>query len=157
MDTGLSPALMSEEDDLERLRARRSGTQWWARLQGSPRAPVHRYAGILTIRDHSLVFRGMDLRERKDFEERIPLGEIHDVSLGLDALHDGEHNRSFTSGEPEPLVVRYRQNGRLETNYFVTNFPGLSRRLDGNRYWYERLRAELDRSRLQREALVGRN
>ena len=157
METRLSPALMSEEDDLERLRARRSGTQWWARLHGSPQAPVHRYAGILTIRDHSLVFRGMDLRERKDFEEEIPLGEISDVSLGLDNLHDIGQDRSFASGEPEPLVVRHRHNGRTETNYFVTNFPGLSRRLDGNRYWYERLRAEMIRSRLEREAQVGRN
>ena len=144
MATKLSPALMSEEDDLERLRAQQFAVWRWIKVHISPPPPVHRYAGILTIKGQSLVFRGIDVRERKDFEKMIPLNKIAEVSLGLDERSKGNHNGSFVAGEPKSLVIRYRQNGREDTNYFITNFPGLSRRVDGNQYWYETLKAAIN-------------
>ena len=140
MASNISPVLMSKEDDLERLRAQRSGV--WRRAKA-----VHPYAGILTIKGQSLVFRGIDVRERKDFEKMIPLNKIAEISLGLVERSIGNHNGSFVVGEPKPLVIRYQQNGREETDYFITNFPGLSRRVDGNQYWYETLKAKMDYTR----------
>ncbi len=144
MITKVSPALMSEEDDLQRLRVQQFAGWRWIKAHISPPPPVHRYAGLLTIKGQSLVFRGIDVRERKDFEKMIPLNKITEVSLGLDERSKGNHNGSFVGGEPKPLVIRYRQNDREETDYFITNFPGLSRRVDGNQYWYETLRDQID-------------
>lgn len=153
MATKLSPALMSEEDDLERLYTQVSRVRRWIKLPVAPAAPIHRYAGILTIQGQSLVFRGTDLSERKDYQKIIPLYTISQISLGLDERVGGSHKGSFVPGEPKPLIVRYRKNGNEQTSYFITNFPGFSRRVDGNKYWYETLwhrtvKAKIDHLRL---------
>jgi hypothetical protein len=140
MASKFSPVLMSKEADLERLRTRQSGAWQWSK-------GIHRYAGVLTIKGQSLVFRGMDVRETRDVQETIPLNKIDAISLGLDEQFDGGHNNSFVAGELKPLVIRYQQDGREETDYFVTNFPGLSSRVDGNQYWYETLKGRIDHSK----------
>lgn len=153
MTAGLSPALMSEEDDLERLPAPTSGVFRWLRTPAAPHAPVHRYAGILTVTDTSLVFRGMDLRERTDYRKTIPLHTISRVSVGLNGRPEVSPDGAFVAGEPRPLVVSYRQNGHEHTSYFITNFPGLSRRVDGNRHWQDVLRRKAATARINRARL----
>lgn len=148
-----SPALMSEEDDLEQGRPQGSRVRRWIKLSVSPVAPIHRYAGILTIQGQSLVFRGTDLTERKDYQKTIHLYTISQISLGLDERVESSHKGSFVPGAPRPLVVRYRHNGNEQTVYFITNFPGFRRRVDGNIYWYETLwnyavKAKIDHLRL---------
>jgi hypothetical protein len=136
MTATLSPALMSEEDDLRRLPAQESRIMGWLRahVDAAP-PPVHRYAGVLTIQDGSLTFRGIDLLEERDCQRIMPLHAITEVRLGLAHELKGNHRGSFVDGEPRPLVVRHLQDGQEVTSYFVTNFPGLSRRVDGNRHW----------------------
>ncbi len=152
MTPGLSPALMSEEDDLERLRPPTRVFRW-LRTHAAPHAPVHRYAGILTVTDTSLIFRGMDLRERTDYRKTIPLHTISRVSVGLNERPEVSHDGAFVAGEPRPLVVSYQQNGHEHTSYFVTNFPGLSRRVDGNRHWQDVLRRKAATARINRARL----
>ncbi len=158
MTPGLSPALMSEEDDLERLPAPTSGVFRWLRTHAAPHAPVHRYAGIMTVTDTSLIFRGTDLKEHWDYRKTIPLHTISRVSVGLNGHPELSHDGAFVAGEPRPLVVSYRQNGHEHTSYFITNFPGLSRRVDGNRHWQDVLRrkattARIDHARLQEDTV----
>ena len=139
MVTKTSPTLMNKKEDLERLSPQQSGAWQWGK-------GIHRYSGILVIKGQNLVFQGMDVRERSDIEETIPLSAIAEISLGSDGQFKGTHNCSVVVDEPKPLVIRYRRNGGIETDYFITNFPGLSSRGDGNQYWYEILKAAIDRT-----------
>ncbi|UCG82819.1 MAG: hypothetical protein JSW38_11645 [Dehalococcoidia bacterium] len=84
----------------------------------------------------------MDMMERKDFIKIIPLVKIDHISLNVDAQHKRNSSGRFSAGEPSPLIVHYQQNGEEQTSYFATNFPGLRRRVDGNKYWYETLMRE---------------
>ena len=137
MSTKISPALVSKRDDLKKLRSQQFGVWQWGK-------DLHRYAVILVIKGQNLVFQGMDVRELRDVEETIPFDKITGISLGLDEQSKGNNQGSFMQNETKPLVVRYKQNGDEETDYFVTNFPGLSSRVDGNHYWYETLKAAID-------------
>jgi len=95
----------------------------------------------------------MDLRERTDYRKTIPLHTISRVSVGLNGRPEVSPDGAFVAGEPRPLVVSYRQNGHEHTSYFITNFPGLSRRVDGNRHWQDVLRREAATARINRARL----
>jgi len=139
---------MSEDDDLRRPAAReRRFLRWIMMHPGGPPSPVHRYAGVLTIRDGNLVFRGTDLLQGTDCRRTIPLRAITGVGLGLEGQTSRNRRGSFVDGEPMPLVVRHRHDGEETTCYFITNFPGLSRRVDGNRHWRDMLLREMARTR----------
>ena len=139
MATKLSPALMSDECDLECTHVPRSGVRQWIKGRISQKTSKYRYAGILTIEGQSLFFNGMDMLDRQDFIKIIPLEKIAHITLEMDVQHKSDSSGHFSAGEPSPLIIRYRQNGEEHTSYFATNFPGLKRRVDGNRFWYETL------------------
>ena len=136
MATRMSPALMTKEHDMDSFGASQSGSWRWG--QG-----VHRYAGVFTVKGQDLVFRGTDVRERKDFNETIALNRIAEVCLGLDKEYKSEHDRSLSTPECRPLIIRYQQNGEQEMASLFTNLPRLPRRADGNRYWYDTSRDKM--------------
>ena len=141
MTAKISPALMIKKDDIEQLLVEWSSVPQWVRAHISTRYPPHRYEGDLAIEGDSLVFRGRDIKEGKDFEEVIPLDSISGVFFDFDKHLKGSIDPSFGIGGPVPFVVRYQSKGGEQTAYFSTYFSHYPIHiLNGNRKWYETLK-----------------
>ena len=92
----------------------------WVKAHISTRCPPHRYEGDIVIEGESLIFRGHDIKEGKDFEEEIPLDSIIEVFLDCDEHLKGSIDLSFGIGGPVPFVVRYQSQAGEQTTYFNT-------------------------------------
>ena len=128
----MSLALMNKAEDLEDLHG-----QWFHLPDWHP---AHRYAGTLTIEDHSLVFQGRDVKARRSFAETIPLDKVTSISLSLDKRFEGDSDLLFGAPGLKPLRVSYQSNGGRQTAYILTNFSRGNGKSDDNQDWYETLK-----------------
>lgn len=135
----ISLALMTKKEDLEDLHAQWLHIPGWLKTDNSIVHSAHRYAGTLTIEDHSLVFQGRDTKERRGFGETIPLNKITSISLGFDKRFKGDFDLLFDAQGAKPLRIRYQSNGGRQTAYILTNFSRANRKVSDNQDWYETL------------------
>lgn len=140
----ISPALMIKSEDLEHLRAEWLRVPEWIKAHTSTVRPAHRYEGAVTIEDHSLVFQGRDVKERRGFKEVIPLDKIGGVSLGLDRHFRGSPDCSFSLLKLKPLIIHYQTDDGKQTAYLFTDFNRQNGRVAGNQDWYEALKGYIE-------------
>jgi len=136
----ISPALMIKKEDLEHLRAEWLRVPEWIRAHATIVRPAHRYEGFLTLEDHSLVFQGRDVKEKRGFEEVIPLDRITGVSLNLDRHFRGSPDWFFGLLNLKPLIIHYQTDDGRQTAYLFAHFNRQNGRAAGNQEWYETLK-----------------
>ncbi len=115
-----SNALMIAAEDIEQLLGEWDKIPSWIKIHVSVKQPAHRCQGQLLLQDETLLFRGRDIKERRDFQLEIPLDAITEVNIGFDEEVEARIAFDFGTGGFEPFAVRYQDNGETETIYFNT-------------------------------------
>ncbi len=96
------------EEDIRELIEEWKKIPQWLKTHLATKFPAHRYEGELTFADDCLIFRGYDIKERRDCRLEIPFDSIEDIYLGFsDSLTSGV-DLAFGMGGPTPVVIRFR-------------------------------------------------
>ena len=55
----------------------------WLKAHTTGFKPLHRYKGVLEVKDNELIFDERDVKENKEFQLKIPLKDIKAYLMGL--------------------------------------------------------------------------
>ena len=74
---------MAYEEDIKRR-------TWiaWLKAHTTGFKPLHRYKGVLEVKDNELIFNGRDVKENKEFQLKIPLKDIKGLRYGFDEFSE---------------------------------------------------------------------
>lgn len=92
----------------------------WLKAHTSGFKPLHRYEGILELRNNELIFDGKDVKENKNFQLKISLKDITDVHYGFDEVFKGREERARPWNKP--LRVKYQSENGVRTIYLFVHF-----------------------------------
>ncbi len=92
----------------------------WIKAHTSGFKPLHRYEGVLEVKEGELIFSGRDVKKARGFRLKIPLKDIADVYLGFDDVFRGREERAWPWNKP--LRIRYRTGSRVKTVYLFAEF-----------------------------------
>ena len=119
-------AVMINKEDIEQLLVEWNKVPTWIKIHVSVRQPAHRCEGQLFLQDETLVFRGRDMKEGRDYLLEIPLEAITEVKMGFDGEEGVRIAFDFGTAGFEPFGVRYQVHGENHTVYFniyPDNYP----------------------------------
>ena len=155
-------AVMINKGDVELLLSEWDKIPSWIKIHVSVKQPTHRYEGQLLLQDETLLFRGRDMKEGRDFQLEIPLDAITEVNMGFDEEVAARIAFDFGTGGFEPFAVRYQDNGENQTVYFNTCPDNYRPHMNfNNRKWYRILEEmttgnrTLEPVRTRQRVLVG--
>jgi len=92
----------------------------WVKAHTSGFKPLHRYEGILEIRDDRLIFYGKDVKDGDEFKLEIPFKDVLDVYYGFDEIFKGREERAWPWDKP--LRIRFKKDEIENTIYLFANF-----------------------------------
>lgn len=109
----------------------------WLIAHTSFAKPLHRYEGELTLSKDSIYFEGTDKKEKQRYNLTIRKNQVEDIFYGFDdVFRRGEDRAAGISFQP--LRIRVKQNGSVNSIYFVIGFQRVLRTSD-NKEWYQEL------------------
>lgn len=107
--------LLAFEEDVKN----RSLTDW-VKAHTSGFKPIHRYEGILEIRENKLIFNGRDVKDEEEFKLEITIQDVTDVYYGFDEVFKGREERAWPWDKP--LRIKFKMNEDEKTIYLFANF-----------------------------------
>jgi len=107
--------LMAYEEDIK------SRSLWdWIKAHTSFMKPLHRYDGVLELTEQKMEFTGKDVKEKKDLNLEVEIGNIIDVHFEFDKVFTGWEDRAAPWNKP--LRVRYKPKEGERTIYLFVKF-----------------------------------
>jgi len=131
--------LMAYEEDIK------SRGFWdWIKAHTSFMKPLHRYDGILELNELKMTFTGRDIKEGKDYNLEVEIGDITDIHFGFDDVFTGWEDRAAPWNKPLRLKYNSKRGGK--TIYLFANFHHkYGMRASDNKEVYENLKSILGR------------
>jgi hypothetical protein len=107
--------LMAYEEDIK------SRSFWdWLKAHTSFMKPLHRYQGILEVKEDKIAFSGKDIKEDGDLFLEIAIADIADINLGYDDVFTGWEDRAAPWNKPLRIISRTKEGEN--TIYLFANF-----------------------------------
>lgn len=93
----------------------------WLSSHSSLAKPLHRYHGIITMKNNSLYFDGYDVREKQEVEIVINKHHITSLYYGYDKLYNLGEVRGLGMTW-KPIRITFNENGKEQNLYLITNY-----------------------------------
>jgi hypothetical protein len=110
---------MITEEDIKQLLDEWNEVPAWIKAHVSAKYPPHRYVGELSLENESLIYRGRDIKEDKNYQLGIPLDNITKTEVGFSKQLEADNELVLGIGDTVSFVVRYHYQGNEYAVYFI--------------------------------------